>query len=142
METNLETASASALTLNLARRVMASARDQHFFVDATSKREGLAPEAPTAGELLLASLAGCAAVIVNSEARQRQLPGFKASFVATAGRDPAVPDKFTFITIDAVIQGTSQKEAEELVKMYEDQCPIYSLAKAGTNVTVNVKTGQ
>ncbi|MBN9036490.1 MAG: OsmC family protein [Rhizobiales bacterium] len=139
MENQIETATASAETVNLPRRIMASVRGYPFFIDGSSKREGLSPEAPTAGEMLLASLAGCAAIIVNSEARKREIPNFKASFVATCGRETAVPNQFTFITIDAVVEGTSQQEAEELVRMYQDQCPIYALAVAGSKVTVNVK---
>lgn len=139
MENKVETASATAATIGLPRRIMASVRERPFFIDGTSKREGLLPEAPTAGEVFLASLAGCAAIIVNSEALKREMPGFRASFEATCGRDPAVPNRFTFINIDAVVEGASQEEAEELVRMYQDQCPIYAVAEAGTKVTMTVK---
>jgi len=139
MNAQLETAKATATTLGLPSRVMASARERHFFIDGTSKRDGLLPEAPTAGDTFLASLAGCAAIIVNSEARLRGLKPFKATFSAVAARDPAVPNHFVYIEMEAMVEGTSQEEAEELVRMYQDQCPIYGLAAAATKVTMNVK---
>ncbi|MCC6303911.1 MAG: OsmC family protein [Rhodobacteraceae bacterium] len=139
MASQVETATATAATIDLPRRIMASVRERPFFIDGTAKREGLLPEAPTAGEMFLASLAGCAAIIVNSEARRRAIPGFRAHFEATCGREAAVPNLFTFVHIEARIEGTSQAEAEDLVRVFQDQCPIYALAVAGTKVTINVK---
>lgn len=134
----LQTATAIATIIGLPSRVMASASQRHFFIDGTSKRDGLLPEAPTAGEMFLASLAGCAAIIVNSEARNQGMTDLKAQFTATVGRDTAVPNQFTFIDIKAEFQGVSQQQAEALFQFYLDQCPIYGLAASACPTTTTV----
>lgn len=139
MSNELQMFTASAETIGLPTRVMASARQRHFLIDATAGRDGLEPECPHAGEVFLASLAGCAAVILNSVARKREINPFKASIIAHGGRDPDEPAKFVSIEMEAEISGVDQKGAEELIGVFQAQCPIYAIAVAGSEVSIKVK---
>jgi len=139
MAGELKQSRAVAETLGVPGRVMAGARGRLMLVDSSGGRSGVEPEAPTAGELFLAALIGCGAVIVESAARKSGVKIERAVFSATSSRYSDEPGKYTAIDIAVEIFGASQAEAESLVKVYQDECPIYGLAAAASKVSVTIK---
>lgn len=139
MERELKQSRAIAETLGVPGRVMAGARGRLILVDSSGARSGVEPEALTAGEVFLSALIGCGAVVVESAARKNGVKIEKAVFSATSSRYSDEPAKYTAIDIDVEVIGATQAEAESLVKVYQDECPIYNLAAKATKVTVRIK---
>lgn len=139
MAGELKQSRAVAETLGVPGRIMAGARGRLMLVDSSGGRSGVEPEALTAGEVFLSSLIGCGAVIVESAARKNGVKIEKAVFAATSSRYSDNPAKYTAIDIDVEVIGATQAEAESLVKVYQDECPIYGLAATASKVSVKIK---
>jgi uncharacterized OsmC-like protein len=104
-------------------RVLCSARDQHFVVDGP-EWNGCPGEAVTPGELFLASVASCGVELVQTLAREDDVP-LQSVGVRIAGElDPADPVRsdvtvFRSVSIDFAMTGPSAQEAEALVKRFK-----------------------
>ena len=138
MTRELKQSRAMAETLGVPGRVAAGARGRLMLVDSSAGRSGVEPDALTAGELFLAALMGCGAVVVESAARKNGVQIEKAVFSATTSRYSDEPAKYTAIDIEVEVVGATQAEAEQLVKVYQDECPIYGLANTATKVSVKI----
>lgn len=139
MAGELKQSRAVAETLGVPGRVTAGARGRLMLVDSSGGRSGVEPEALTAGELFLSALIGCGAVIVESAARKNGVKIEKAVFSATSSRYSDNLAKYTAIDIEVEVIGATQAEAESLVKVYQDECPIYGLAATASKVSVKIK---
>lgn len=138
MAKEVKTSRATAETIGVPGRVMVTARERPILIDSSAGRSGKSPEAHTAGETFLASLIGCGAVIVAAAAQERRISYRKATFSAESGRFADNPSQYTYINIDVEIEGVTQPDAEALVAVYQDECPIYGLAKKATQVNVRI----
>lgn len=138
MAGELKQSRAVAETLGVPGRVTAGARGRLMLVDSSGGRSGVEPEALTAGELFLSALIGCGAVVVESAARKNGVKIEKAVFAATSSRYSDNLAKYTAIDIEVEVIGATQAEAESLVKVYQDECPIYGLAATASKVSVKI----
>ena len=129
---------ASAQTTGMFGRVMTSVRGQHFLLDASGGRDGVPSECPNAGEVFLQSLAGCGTVIVESAARKRDIRLDSLRLTVESAKQKEHPELYTWIRIGFRLAGPTQAEAEELVGVFQAECPIYRLAKLGSTVSVEV----
>ncbi len=139
MAPELKQSRAVAETLGVPGRIVAGARGRMMLIDSTAGRSGVEPDALTAGETFLAALIGCGAVIVEATARKEGIDIEKAVFSATSSRYSDQLAKYTAIDIEVEVIGATQAEAEALVKVYQDECPIYGLAATASKVSLKIR---
>ncbi|MEF9907151.1 OsmC family protein [Streptomyces sp. P9-A2] len=113
-------------------RLLVTARTNHFVSDA---RTGPG-EAVQAGELLLSSLASCSLsnIQLHAEERGSGLTGGRAE--VSYQRDPQDPTRYTYLRIELLLEGVDQDEADVLVGLFTDSCPIYNTLRRGGHVDV------
>ena len=122
-------------TISVPGRVLASVRGTQIAVDATKTRGGPG-EAPTSVEVFLAGLLACGALIVETQARDHNIPLKKATFHVDAEYTKAI---FSHINIRAKLEGVSRSQAEQLIGVYTSECPIFRLASLGAPTTLTLE---
>jgi len=104
-------------------RVLCSARNHHFIVDGPVQN-GCPGEAVTPAELFLASVGACGVELVQSLARQDEIPlahiGVEVAGAVDRSR-PIRPDVtvLQWCTLDFVLSGVSQEQAEHLIERFK-----------------------
>lgn len=132
--------SARATTTQTPGRFLLSARQAHFVADASRARGGPA-EAPVAAELFLSSLAACSLAVIADTARSQGV-GLPSVEVATSYEvDPADGTRFARVALDFRFAGVPSGQAEALVQVFKDVCPIYNTVARTTPVEITV-TGE
>ncbi|MGO3741219.1 OsmC family protein [Kerstersia sp.] len=118
-------------------RFLLNARDQHLVTDASPGRGGQG-QAWQAAELLLGALQTCSHAVIDAEARQRGWAGYGLEIAAACEADEARPGHYRYIELTYRFTGLSQAQAEELVQVFVQVCPIYGSLSRGAPVTLHV----
>ena len=126
-----------AQSVSLTGRYVVDIRNNHLIVDAGPNRGGTA-EAPTPGEYFLAGIASCAVVVMNGEAKRLDLRIDAIEADAEIVRDEADQHGIAAINLSVVTHGASRADAEKLLQIYLDECPVYAAVSRGTPVNVKL----
>lgn len=118
-------------------RYLLNAREQNLVADATTSRGGPG-ESWVAVELMLAGLITCAQAVIESVAREQNLPLRHSKVRAESETDQNNTTHFEFIKLEVTLEGVDQTQAESLVAAYQQSCPIYGSLSRGAPVTVTV----
>ena len=129
----------SATTTDTAGRFMLTARQVHVVTDASVARGGPG-EALQAAELLLASLATCGLAMVTDAARTRESALTCATARASYTVDPEDRTRFSIVRLHFRLVGVGRSEAEDLVRTFIDDCPIYNTIVRTTPAEITVET--
>lgn len=124
-------------SIGLSGRYLLSARDQHLIADATPSRGGPG-EAWLAGELLLAALATCAQAVIESSAREQNVPLRAVRVNGQAEADETKPGHYAFVKLDFELEGVDDAGARALVAVYQQVCPIYGSLLRGAPLSISV----
>jgi uncharacterized OsmC-like protein len=141
----VRTYEAEARSTDVFGRVLCRARDHHFVVDGPTWN-GCAGEAVTPGELFLGAVAACAVELIVVIAREQDVPatGVRAQIEGTLDRAaPVRPDLTVFnkVRLEVELRGVSQLVGEDLVRRFQERCPLYGTVAAATpEVEVTVVT--
>lgn len=120
-------------------RYILSAEGRHMVVDASAMTGGVA-EAFVAQELLVGALATCAQAVIFAKGEEFGLHPSSVTVKVESDRDPEVsPPVYSSITMDFVLEGLSQEEAQRLVDQFTTLCPIYYTVSQAAPVTVSVR---
>lgn len=129
---------ASTLT-GIQGRLIARAGDSHFVIDRPAFRNGPG-EAPNPGEVFVSGVTGCAALVADRIAREREFPLEAATVKLVANRElDTVRDGlsiFESARITFTLKGVSAEQAETLIAEFQAQCPLYGAMKLGTTEMV------
>jgi len=132
------TAFAETRTTGIPGRFLLSAEGKHMVVDASAATGGVA-EAFVAQELLAGSLATCSQAVIYAVAEELGAVPDSVHVKVTSDRDPeAQPPVYSSFTMDFVLTGVSQEQAEALVGQFTTLCPIYYAISNMAPMTVNV----
>jgi uncharacterized OsmC-like protein len=118
-------------------RFLAEAREQFLVVDSTDGRGGRG-QAWLAGELLLAALGACATSSVTHFAREENIPLDDVEATVSYTRHPTDPTSYEEVVLDVTTWGVGQHEAEHLVGLYTENCPVFGTVSRGAQVKVAV----
>lgn len=91
-----------------------------------------------AGELLLGALASCALGAVEGAAAEQGVALRDLRVAVRSERGETVPPRYLWFSIDFEVRGVDEEQAEALVDVFLDVCPIYSTLAAVTPVVVRV----
>lgn len=105
-------------TIGIPGRSLNSARTNHFVID-EPKRYGGPGEAPTPAEAFLAGVSACGVLLVETFAREEELPLARATATIRGIRTAADPATFREITIRFELEGVGAADAESLVDRYK-----------------------
>lgn len=120
-----------------AGRFLLNARDQHLVVDASPGRGGQG-QAWQAAELLLGALQTCSHAVIDDEARRRGWLHYGLEIHAQCEADETRSGHYRYIELKYRFSGLTQAQAEELVRVFTDVCPIYGSLSRGAPVTLRV----
>jgi uncharacterized OsmC-like protein len=95
-----------------------------------------------AGELLLGALASCALASVEGAAADAGVPLRDVRVVVRSERGDTAPPKYSWFSIDFALDGIGQPEAEALVEVFLETCPIYGTLAAVSPIAVRVSAGR
>jgi len=119
-------------TTDVQGRFMVSARTNHFITDS----RGGPGEAVQAGELMLSALASCALGNIETHARELGVAMTGGHAEISFERDENDGTRYEWIRLTLRVDGVDRAQAERLVGMFTDSCPIYNTLRRGGNVEV------
>ena len=126
-------------------RLLCSTRHHHFVVDGPVQN-GCPGEALTPPEIFLAGVITCGVELVEVFAKERSLPltsakGIISSILDRANQSRTDVTLFNSVRLEFVLKGVRPEEGIELVKAFQQRCPLYgTLAVATPGVETQVKT--
>ncbi|MBM9508221.1 OsmC family protein [Actinacidiphila acididurans] len=124
-------------------RFLAEARERLLVVDSTDSRGGRG-QAWLAGELLLAALGACATSSVTHFAREEAIALDDVEAKVSYTRHPTDPTAYEEVVLEVTTWGVTREEADLLVRLYTENCPVYGTTSRGATVRVAVdaRTGR
>jgi uncharacterized OsmC-like protein len=119
-------------------RFLAEARERLLVVDSTDGRGGRG-QAWLAGELLLAALGACATSSVTHFAREEGIALDDVEATASYTRHPTDPTAYEEVLLEVTTWDVTQEQAELLVRLYTENCPVYGTTSRGGKVRLVVR---
>lgn len=122
MSGRVVTTAARSYSSGTPQRCICNARSHHFVMD-DADYSGGPNEALTAAEAFLTGITGCAVLMVERFAREREIPLMNADVTIEATRDMAAPPEehavYDKVRMRFVLTGPTAAQARELVSDYQ-----------------------
>jgi uncharacterized OsmC-like protein len=95
------------------------------------------PDGFTNSEAFLGSVSSCGVTMIETHAHEHEIPLKHTTVTIKGARHPDVI-RYESIQMDFELTGVTQSQAEELVRMYQANCPLYGTLAVAITIAVTV----
>ena len=132
MSDSVKTYAARTYSTGIYGRAICNSRHHHFVADDVTVNEAV-----TAGEYFLAGITACAVNMIGRVAKEEMMVSFERLEVKIEGtydRDKRTNDVTLFQTVKMQFEfnGINENQAQKLVAIYKERCPLYGTLAAAT----------
>jgi putative redox protein len=128
----MATVSVTSSLSNEVGRAIVETRQHHFIIDSPPPLGGPNEELNPL-DILLAALATCGTFVIETAAREMQVP-LKSVHVDAEGDfdprgvkgEPGVDPRITEFRVKVMLDGTTSEQTNTLIEQFKERCPVYT----------------
>lgn len=140
----MATVSVTSELSNQAGRAIVTTRDHHFIIDSPPPLGGPNEELNPL-DILLAALATCGTFVIETAAREMEIPLESVNVEAQGDFDPrgvkgveGIDPRITEFRVKISLQGPTREQTTALVDQFKARCPVYTTLSRSTPIKFEI----